>query len=407
MMEDRKYDIVVWGATGFTGNYVAKYLASYSSKEDIRWAIAGRDINKLKQLTEKLGHNNIPMIQADINDVKSMNAMAASTKVICSTAGPFALLGTPVIEACIHEKTNYCDITGESHWVKKIIEKYHDQAQEAGLKIVHCCGFDSIPSDMGVYKLQKECFQRFGEYCHTIKMRVRVAKGKLSGGTYASMRNIMEEIRKDPSLVSSLRDPYSLNPANQKNGPPQRDLNKVIFDKELGTWIAPFVMEAVNTRIVRRSHALRNSPYGQDFRYNEAIMTGNGLNGKMRGIAITIPLAVMMAARPGNFFNGLLNRFLPKPGEGPSENEIRNGFYILNFYGFTPGGKRMILKWKGNQDPGYGSTSMMLTQSAICLAKDWSQLPATYGILTPSVAMEEYLMDRLLAHAEITIEIKE
>ncbi|HMQ05699.1 MAG TPA: saccharopine dehydrogenase NADP-binding domain-containing protein [Saprospiraceae bacterium] len=407
MTQDRKYDIVVWGATGFTGNYVAEYLASYSSKEDIRWAIAGRDINKLKLMAEKLGHNSIPIIQADINNAKSMNAMAASTKVICSTAGPFAILGTPVIEACIREKTDYCDITGETHWIKKIIERFHDQALADGLKIVHCCGFDSIPSDMGVYQLQKESFQKFGEYCHTIKMRVRAAKGKLSGGTYASMRNIMEDIRKDPSLVSSLKDPYSLNPANQKNGPPQRDLDKVIYDKELSTWIAPFVMEAINTRIVRRSHALRNAPYGHEFKYNEAIMTGKGLRGKMKGIAITIPLAVMMAARPGNFFNGILNRFLPKPGDGPTEKEVRAGFYILNFYGFTLGGKRMILKWKGNQDPGYGSTSMMLAQSAICLAKDRSQLPNTYGVLTPSVAMEEKLMDRLLSHAEIKVEIKD
>ncbi len=406
-MKDRKYDIVLLGATGFTGNYVARYLATYAIQENINWAIAGRNVEKLKTLAEEMGANELPIIYADINDPESLDKMASSTKVVCTTVGPFAKFGTPVVDACVKARTHYCDITGETHWIKKIIDLYHNKAVESGVKIVHCCGFDSIPSDLGVSFVQKHAKEKFGEYCHSVKMRVRVLKGKFSGGTYTSMSNILEEAAKDKEIRKTLRDPYSLNPTDAPRGPEQRDLHKVVYEKESKSWIAPFIMEAINTRIVRRSHALKGHPYGVDFVYNEGVMTGDGWKGRIKGIMMTLPLALMMAAKPGGMLKKVLNRYLPKPGEGPTEKEVREGFYILLFFGRTPNGHTIKAKWKGDQDPGYGSTSKMLAHSAICLARDTTKLPEIFGVLTPSTAMGEVLLNRLVTHAGIQMEVVE
>lgn len=398
MSNTKQVDLIIWGATGFTGQLVSEYIYKKYSNTALKWGIAGRNKEKASVIAERLNITKDRIFIADCNDLESLIKLTSKTKVICTTVGPYAKLGTNLIEACIKTNTNYCDITGETQWIRRMIDKYHSKAKENKIKIINSCGFDSIPSDMGVFYSQKNLFEKTGKYANKINMRVAGAKGGISGGTYNSLSNVLEEARVDKEVRKTLTNPYGLNPIDKQNGPDKVDLQKVIFDKISDSWIAPFVMAGINTKIVRRSHALIDFKYGSDFSYDEATLSGKGVLGQVKGYLSLIPI-FLATRKKGSFIKNIVDYVLPKSGEGPSEKTRISGYYNLRFY-LTQQDKIYLSKVIGDMDPGYGSTSKMLAESAVCLALD--KTPETYGILTPSVALGDPLLKRLQENAGLT-----
>ncbi|MGI9233840.1 MAG: saccharopine dehydrogenase family protein [Woeseiaceae bacterium] len=405
----RPFDIVVWGATGFTGALVAKYLMRrYGIGADLRWAIAGRSQVKLTALRDELGPEatELEMIVADSFDAPSLQALAAQTAVVITTVGPYALYGNALVDACVENGTHYCDLAGEVQWIRQMIDRHHDRARETGARIVHCCGFDSVPMDIGVWFLQDEAKRRFGHYLSSIRMLVKATKGTASGGTVASLINLIEESRKDRTIARILVDPYSLNPEGQRDGPDGRDQQGVIYDSDAHSWTAPFVMAAVNTKVVRRSHALSGYPYGKDFRYLEAVMTGDGPTGWAKGAAMTAAIGGLVIGASYSASRKLLQKFvLPDPGEGPDPELQQKGFFNLMQIGVLPDGTLLRSRITGDQDPGYGSTSKMLSECAVCLARD--EILVDGGVWTPASAMARPLLKRLRENAGLTFEIRD
>ena len=405
---DREFDVIVWGATGFTGKLVAEYLLrQYGAGAELDWAIAGRNEKKLEGLREELGDAaaGLPIFIADSANRDSLLQLATRTRVVLTTVGPYALYGSELVDACVEAGTHYCDLAGEVQWIRKMIDQHHDRAQETGARIVHCCGFDSVPMDMGAWFLQHEAKQRFGEYCKSITLLVKATKGAASGGTLASMMNILEESSKDRAVARILVDPYSLNPKGERDGPDERDQTGTIYRDDVKSWTAPFVMAGVNTKVVRRSHALAGYPYGKDFRYAEAIMTGSGLGGRLKGVAVTGGLGALMVAGALAPTRKLLGKLVTKPGDGPDQALRESGFFNLMQIGVLPGGKVIRTRITGDQDPGYGSTSKMLSECAVCLAKD--HLDVGGGVLTPAYAMDGKLLERLQRNAGLSFELRD
>ena len=398
MKNKRDFDLIIWGATGFTGNLVCDYINKNYNERELRWAIAGRNEKKILKLQQKLKIDDSRTIIADSSDKDSLVKMVKKSKVVCTTVGPYAKYGTNLVEACIEGETNYCDITGETQWIRRIIDRFHTKAKEKNIKIINSCGFDSIPSDMGVFYSQKIMLEKTGKYASTINMRVAGAKGGISGGTYNSLSNVLEEALIDKEVRKTLTNPYGLNPIDKQFGPDKSDLRKVIFDTVSKSWIAPFVMAGINTKIVRRSHALMDFMYGKNFAYDEATLTGKGIAGQIRGYMSLIPI-FLATRKKGSIIKKIVDFILPKSGEGPSEKTRINGYYNLRFY-LTADKMTYVSKVLGDMDPGYGSTSKMLAESAICLALD--EIPDTYGILTPSVALGDSLLKRLEENAGLT-----
>jgi short subunit dehydrogenase-like uncharacterized protein len=407
--DNREFDIIVQGATGFTGALVAAYLLrQYGADNDLRWALAGRSEKKLQQVRDELGDTAKPLelIVADSFDKDALASLAARTRVVLTTVGPYALYGSDLVEACVNAGTHYCDLAGEVQWIRKMVDDHHARASETGAKIVHCCGFDSVPMDMGVWSLQDAVHEKYGAYCVSISMMVKASKGTASGGTLASMMNLIKESREDRSVARVLIHPYSLNPEGERQGPDDRDQQKVIYREDAQSWTAPFVMAGVNTKVVRRSHALAGYPYGRDFRYDESVMTGRGFSGWLKGTIMTIGLgAIVFFASFTPTRNLLQKYFLAKPGEGPDENMQKTGFFNLLQIGKLADGTVVQAKITGDQDPGYGSTSKMLSECAVCLAKD--ELEAGGGVLTPASAMARPLLRRLRDYAGLTFELKD
>ena len=403
MNESKDFDIIIWGATGFTGRLVAEYIFKNYSSEKLNWAIAGRDKKKLINVRDEIADKNIPIIIADSFDEMSLTKMTQKTKVICSTVGPYSKYGSLLVKSCIKTNTHYCDLAGEAQWIRKIIDTYHQEAKNKKIRIVNSCGFDSIPSDMGVYFIHKN-LPDVNIKLDNISMRLSGFKGSLSGGTYASMNNIITEASKDSLIRKILTNPYGLNPEGQRSGPDKRDLNKVKYDEDSKSWIAPFMMAGINTKIVRRSNALSNYSYGKNFTYDESVMTGDGFKGRIKAIISVLPL-IFLSAKPGSLLKRIFNYFTPKPGQGPNENERENGYYSMRFYIRYNDKSRALVRVTGDRDPGYGSTSKMLAESAICLSKD--SLKDTYGIITPSIAMGDQILDRLQAKAGLTFKFIE
>ena len=399
----KEFDIIIWGATGFTGRLVAEYIFKNYSSEKLNWAIAGRDKKKLINVRDKIADKNIPIIIADSFDEVSLTKMTQRTKVICSTVGPYSKYGSLLVKSCIKTNTHYCDLAGEAQWIRKIIDTYHQEAKNKKIRIVNSCGFDSIPSDIGVYFIHKN-LPDVNIKLDKISMRLSGFKGSLSGGTYASMNNIITEASKDRLIGKILTNPYGLNPEGQRSGPDKRDLNKVKYDEDSKSWIAPFMMAGINTKIVRRSNALSNYSYGKNFTYDESVMTGDGFRGRIRAIISVLPL-IFLSAKPGSLLKRIFNVFTPKPGQGPNENERENGYYSMRFYIRYNDKSRALVRVTGDRDPGYGSTSKMLAESAICLSKD--SLKDTYGVITPSIAMGDQILDRLQAKAGLTFKFIE
>jgi len=399
----KEFDIIIWGATGFTGRLVAEYIYINYSSEKLSWAIAGRDKKKLINVRDKIADENIPIIIADSFDEMSLTKMTQKTKVICSTVGPYSKYGSLLVKSCIKTNTHYCDLAGEAQWIRKIVDTYHREAKNKKIRIVNSCGFDSIPSDIGVYFIHKN-LPDVNIKLDNISMRLSGFKGSLSGGTYASMNNIITEASKDSHVRKILTNPYGLNPEGQRTGPDKRDLNKVKYDEDSKSWIAPFMMAGINTKIVRRSNALSNYSYGKNFTYDESVMTGDGFKGRTKAIMSVLPL-FFLTAKPGSLLKRIINYFTPKPGQGPNENERENGYFSMRFYIRYNDKSRALVRVTGDRDPGYGSTSKMLAESAICLSKD--SLKDTYGVITPSIAMGDQILDRLQAKAGLTFKFIE
>lgn len=411
--QDREFHVVVWGATGFTGKLVAEYLAQqYGVGGDLRWAIAGRSQARLEQVRESLGEAAaaLPIIVADSMDAASLEKMVGRTRVVCSTVGPFAKYGSELVAACATHGTDYCDITGEAHWIRAMIDAHEEAARESGARIVHCCGFDSIPSDLGVLVMQEAFRARHGVPAGEIKFRVRRVKGKFSGGTFASMLAAVEAASKDPAVRRALGHPYSLNPAGEQTGPPPTDPRGPGFDQDVNAWVAPFVMAAINTKIVRRSNALMNYRYGKAFRYGEGVMTGQGAAGMLRAAAMSGVLAGFMGLLLLPPTRSLLGKsVLPQPGEGPNREERENGMFDIRLVALHPDDRSVRLRGRvsADRDPGYGATCRMLGESAVCLAMDAEPRGKAGGFWTPASCMGQSLVQRLERSAGMRFEVED
>ena len=404
---ERDYEVVVFGATGFTGRLVAEYLlAEYGRGEEgeLRWAMAGRSQSKLEQIRDELGATGVPLLVCDSADPEALTKLVKSTKVICTTVGPYALYGSDLVEACATCGTHYCDLTGEVQWMQKMIAEHQSLAKASGARIVHTCGFDSIPSDLGVLFLQNAMRQTHGVPATHIKYRAAGFSGGFSGGTVYSMINMFEEMEKDATLRDAVSDPYALNPPGSERGSDVADQTGAIYDEDLKRWTLPFVMAAINTRVVRRTNALMNNAYGTDFNYDEAVLTPAGQGGiKSRLAALGMGMGMLsIAIKPTR---ALVKRLLPSPGEGPSKKQREEGYYDIYLYGVHPTdrSKDMIGRVTGDMDPGYGSTSKMLAEAAVCLARD--RVTCDGGFWTPASSMGEMLIKRLTDKAGLTFDV--
>lgn len=392
MKPSAKFDIVVYGASGFTGRLVAEYLTSRKgAPNDLKWAMAGRSLDKLAAVRDEIGApKDTPLIVADASDPASLDAMLQQTRAVLTTVGPYQLYGTELVAACVASGTDYLDLCGEPVWMRQMIDKYQAAAQASGARIVFSCGYDSIPFELGVFFLQEAAKAKLGSTFNRVKGRVRKMKGTFSGGTAASMKAIFAAAANDPSLLPMLRDPFVLTPGFE--GPKQPPGNKPLFDEDLGMWLAPFVMANINTRNVHRSNFLLGFPYGKDFVYDEMMVAGPKDTGEATAKAI-VAANNKLGAQGG-----------PKPGEGPSKEERESGHFDLLFAGFAPDGRQIRAVVTGDRDPGYGSTSKMIAESAICLVRDATDVPG--GIWTPGAAMGNRLIKRLVDHAGMTFDIE-
>ena len=402
MPSKRTYDIVVFGATSFVGQILCRYLTErHGTDGSLRWAIAGRNSTKLDSVASDTGAD-VERIVADASDAEAMAALAASTRVVVSTVGPYALYGSTLVAAAVEAGTHYCDLTGEPQWIQRMIDQHQLAAEKSGARIVHSCGFDSIPSDLGVWFTQQEAVQRLGAPCTEIAMRVKAMKGGASGGTVASMVNMMEELSADPSLREVLTNPYSLAPESMRTGPKQPNVTIPKRDEVSGEWVAPFVMASINTRIVQRTHALLGHPWGGDFLYDEAMMMGGGPVGAAKAATVTGGLGGFMGLSSVGPIRSALEKYvLPKPGTGPSPEAQAAGFFDIRFFGSTDDGRTVQTKVTGDADPGYGSTAKMLGEAALALVEG----AGAGGFLTPATAFGNDLIERLIEHAGLTFDV--
>ncbi len=390
MKNNRELGIVVYGATGFTGRLVAEYLnKQYGVNGEVVWAMAGRSLSKLEQVRDEMGISaDVPLVVADSSDLASITAMVERTAVVCTTVGPYQLYGNELVEACAAAGTDYVDLCGEPGWMHKMIGTHSEAAEASGARIVFSCGFDSSPFDLGVLFLQQTAEQKLGTTVPRVRGRVRAMKGTFSGGTLASFRTTMAAAAKDRDLVNVLRNPFSLTPGFTGADQPRGD--KPVFDEVLQSWIAPFVMASINTKNIHRSNMLMGHQYGTDFVYDEMMMTGPGEKGE--AIANHIASDNSMAEDPR------------QPGEGPDKEERENGMYDVLFVGQATNGDLVKVSVQGDKDPGYGSTSKMIAESAVCLLKNPET--ASGGIWTPAPAMGSLLIERLQANAGLTFTVE-
>jgi short subunit dehydrogenase-like uncharacterized protein len=391
MKSPSKFDIVVYGSSGFTGQLVAEYLAThYAGKSAPKWAMAGRSLDKLASIRDAIGARaDIALIKADAGDPASLRAMIDQASSVISTVGPYQLYGSELVALCAATGTDYLDLCGEPLWMRQMIDAHEAAAKASGARIVFSCGFDSVPFELGAFFVQEEARRVFGAPVSRVKGRVRDMRGTLSGGTAASGRATFEAVAKDLSLVSILNDPFALTPGF--SGAKQPKGNRPVYEEDMQSWAAPFMMALINTRNVHRSNMLMGFPYGREFVYDEMVLTGPGEKGEANA------KRVMAANSEKTGPNA------PKPGEGPSKEERENGRYDLLYVAIAPDGRQVRASVKGDRDPGYGSTSKMIAECAICL----SEMPEVKaGIWTPGAAMGERLIQRLVENAGITFTIE-
>ena len=388
--QEKQYDVIVYGATGFTGKLVVEYFVEKYLNTDVSWALAGRNLEKLKSVAASLNvPSDIALIEADGGDEASIAALVAQTAVVLTTVGPYQVYGENLVKICAETGTGYVDLCGEPVWMHQMIDKYQETAKKSGAKIIFSCGFDSIPFDLGVFHLQEKVIKETGSPLSYVKGRVRKMQGKFSGGTAASLKATLKAAFADKSLMSVLRNPYSLAlntpPVEQPNG------DQPYFDESLNSWVAPFIMAAINTRNIHRSNMLLGHLYSTEFKYDEMLLTGPGEQGET--IANAVAADKSLGSDDG-----------PKPGEGPTKEERDNGFYDVMFIGEDATGKAHIASVSATCDPGYASTSRMLTESAICLVEQYSSVEG--GIYTPAPALGNALINRLQENAGLSFKIE-
>ena len=388
-MSKREFDVIVFGASGYTGKLVAEYMGKeYGNDESISWAIAGRNKDKLSSVKKDLNLNErVSIIEVDSTNKDSLDSMTSSGKCILTTVGPYQLYGSSLVQSCSENGTDYVDLTGEPGWMYEMINAHQDTAKKSGARIVFSCGFDSIPFDLGVYFVQQAAQEKYGKPAKHVRGRVKAMNGEFSGGTIASLGATMATLKEKPELIQVLSNPFSLTEGFE--GPAQLDDSKVLLDEKLNMWVAPFVMAPINTKNIHRSNALLGHAYGEDFCYDEMMIAGEGEEGKQIADAM-------------NSSNPMGGDNLPQPGEGPSKESREQGNYdVLFFADFDEGS--IEARVTGDMDPGYGSTSKMIAESALCLIQDCEDLSG--GMYTPAPAMGEKLIKRLTKKAGLTFDI--
>ena len=387
----KPFDLVVHGATGFTGRLVVEYLLRrYPAGSGLRWAMGGRNAAKLAAVRDELGAPaDTPLVVTDTGNPASLQALMEQARLVLTTVGPYQLYGNELVAACARAGVDYVDLCGEPAWMRQMIDAHEAAARASGARIVFSCGFDSIPFDLGVFMLQREMQARFGHPAQRVRGRVRKMKGTFSGGTAASLKATMAAAAARPAVLELLRNPFSLTPGFE--GPRQPSGSKPMVDEVLGLWVAPFVMAAINTRNVHRSNFLLGHAYGADFVYDEMMVTGAGEKGE--ALANAVAADKSLGADDG-----------PQPGEGPSREERESGFYDVLFIGTDAAGNSLRVGVKGDRDPGYGSTSKMITEAAVCLLQDATDTPG--GIWTTAPAMGDALIARLKANAGLSFTVE-
>jgi len=384
MNANAEFDLIVYGATGYTGRLVAEHLAQrYGVGGEVKWAMAGRSQAKLEQVRDEIGApKDTPLVVADAADPAQLEAMVKRAKAIITTVGPYQLYGSELVAACAKAGTDCLDLSGEPNWMRRMIDAHHAEAKASGARILHSCGFDSIPFELGVWFCQETAKAKLGGAVPRVKGRVRNMRGGLSGGTAASGAATMAAIQKDPSILAIMMSPFGLTPGFE--GPAQPSGQTAEEDPDVGP-VAPFMMAVINTKNVHRSNLLMGHPYGQDFVYDEMVMGAPGAGG------------------PGFTDLGSLPGGGPKPGEGPTKEEREAGFYDILFVGIAKDGRQVRVAVKGDKDPGYGSTSKMLAETAIALV---NAPDVAGGVLTPGAALQGRLVERLQKHAGLTFEVE-
>lgn len=389
MSEQRQFGITVYGATGYTGRLICEYLnKQYGVNGEVQWAMAGRNKSKLEAVAKELGIEECPIVLCDANDASSLASMVKNTRVVISTVGPYQLYGSELIAACAAVGTDYVDLCGEPGWMYEMIAAHDNAAKASGARIVFSCGFDSIPFDLGVVFLQDAAKQRFGTTVPRVKGRVRTMKGGFSGGTLASLKATMASAAKKPELIKVLQDPFALTEGVK--GPEQPSGAKPIFEDDLNSWSAPFVMATINTKNVHRTNFLLQHAFGKDFVYDEMLFTGPGEQGEAVAKAVAADKSMASSTM--------------QPGEGPTKEERENGSYDVLFAGSNDSGDVILASVKGDKDPGYGSTSKMIAETAVCLLKN--PKAATGGIWTPGAALGQLLITRLQENAGLSFQLE-
>jgi len=409
-MDNNKLDLIIYGASSFVGQIVTQALAQHCTQHNktLQWGIAGRSETKLTALKQSLGSefSAVPIILADATKPTQLQQMCDQTSTIISTVGPYALYGESLIKACVEKGTDYCDLSGEVQWMHKMIDQYEPQAQASGARIVHCCGFDSIPSDMGVYFLQQQAQQAWGKPATRVTMRVKAAKGGVSGGTVASLMNGVAEAAQDSKIRKILTNPYSLCLGKQTSQVKQHSVKSATYDQDFNAWVAPFVMAGINESVVHRSNFLTDNAYSEAFIYNEAILMQDGLKGRLKALATTAALGGFMLGATTKPLRKVMQKYiLPKSGEGPSEDKQTNGYFNLQFCGKAATGETLNIQVTGDQDPGYGATSKMLCQAGLSLCQD--QTNKQGGFWTPAALFDDRFVKRLTDYAGLKFAVVE
>ncbi len=401
---NRAYDLVIWGATGVAGRLVAEHLTERYEPADLSLALGGRNEEKLEKtrsnlLSENSEWDSLPLVIGDATKPETLLDIAQDTRVICTTVGPYTKYGTPLVEACIEAGTDYCDLTGEITWVREMIDRFHERAVESNTRIVHSCGFDSIPADLGTQLVQTHALETVGSPCEMVNIYLEGGRGGVSGGTMASMVELFREVSTDPLAKETLSNPYSLAPKGERDGI-DSDVQMVPrYDRLRGGWTAPSPMAIINERVIRRTNAVLGYPYGREFTCSEVAATGNGILGLVGAGGVSVGLAAATAGMQFGPTRETLSRFVfPDPGEGPTRNQIENGYFTIGLlgHGVAEDGPFVIEgKVGADRDPGYGATAIMLGEAAMCLVRDECDSPLSGGILTPASGIGQPLVERL------------
>ncbi|MEM6821556.1 MAG: saccharopine dehydrogenase NADP-binding domain-containing protein [Verrucomicrobiota bacterium] len=388
--QNKEIDVVIYGATGFAGKLIAEYFQNAYTDSDVRWAMAGRNLDKLQRIRDEItAPPDTLLLTSDSKDISGLSKIARQAKVVLSTVGPFTLYGQELVKACVEAGTDYIDLCGEANFIREMIDLHSANAQQTGARIIFSCGFDSLPLDLGVHFLQKSAKEQFGKHCLEVRARVQAMSGEFSGGTAESFKVPVALGMKNPKVMDYLVDPFSLTPGFK--GPKQPCDQTPTYEEDLESWSGPFFMGSINRQNVHRSNALMGFPYSKDFIYSEMRLTGAGEDGKAAAQALAED-------------QWIFSEDAPKPGEGPSRDVRENGFYEIAYLGKTSSGERITLIVRGDMDPGYGSTAKIVSECALCLIENQATTPG--GIWTGSSAMGDVLRQRLAINAGLTFDLK-